>query len=369
VVAVGVSFDLREALATVAARLGVSELRVVGEPLAGSPRSVVVRARPSRGDDHVVVKVFDIEQTDEGWSRESAALTVLRGQMLPAPSLLAAVAEPPAIAMADLGSGPSVADRLRGDDSGAAATAVHGWATSLGRLHAGTTDAGPAFAGELTAGIAADSTMAMVGNGIDFLRRALTRVGLSLSEEAVAALCSLPGRVGGPVALSPADTCPDNNIETADGLVLLDFESATVRPVAWDLAYLVVPWPSCWCAWRLPESLAADALATWQDASGLTTSTVDIGRAVVAWAFITTGWFLGGALDGVPGMGRGDRQGPPRQALLLHRLGLLTGDVASPLAPVADLVDPVLRELATHLRATLVYRWREQDLPLPPALS
>jgi hypothetical protein len=43
--------------------------------------------------------------------------------------------------------------------------------------------------------------------------------------------------------------------------------------------------------------------------------------------------------------------------------------VASPLAPVADLVDPVLRELATHLRATLVYRWREQDLPLPPALS
>jgi hypothetical protein len=310
-----------------------------------------------------------MEQTDEGWSRESSALTVLSGRMLPAPRQLAALAEPPTIVMADLGRGLSLADRLRGDESGAAATAVLGWATSLGRLHAGTTDAGPRFAAELTPGIAADSTMAMVGNGIDWLRRALTRVGLTLSEQAVAALCALPGRIGGPVALSPADTCPDNNIETADGLVLLDFESATTRPVAWDLAYLVVPWPSCWCAWRLPESLAADALATWQEASGLEASTVDIGRAVVGWALITTGWFLGGALDGVPGMGRGDRQGPPRQALLLHRLGLLTGDVASPLAPVADLVDPVLRDLATQIRATLVDRWGEQELPLPPALS
>jgi hypothetical protein len=352
-----------------AARLGVADLRVVGEPLAGSPRAVVVRAKPAGGDDHVVVKVFDIEQTDEGWSRESAALTVLSGQRVPAPSLLAAIAEPPAIVMVDLGRGPSLADRLRGDDCDAAVTTLHGWATSLGRLHAGTVDLRPAFAAELAPGIAADSTLAMVGDGIDWLRRAVTRIGLTLSEDAVAALCALPGRIGGPVALSPADTCPDNNIETADGLVLLDFESATSRPAAWDLAYLVVPWPSCWCAWRLPEGSAADALATWRGASGLSMSTVDIGRAVVGWALITTGWFLGGALDGVPGMGRGDRQGPPRQALLLHRLGLLTGDVPSPLAPVADVTDPALRRLAVQVRRTLVDRWGEQELPLPPALS
>ena len=25
------------------------------------------------------------------------------------------------------------------------------------------------------------------------------------------------------------------------------------RHVAWDLAYLRVPWPTCWCSWRLPD--------------------------------------------------------------------------------------------------------------------
>jgi hypothetical protein len=41
-------------------------------------------------------------------------------------------------------------------------------------------------------------------------------------------------------ALTPTDACPDNNIETTDGLVLVDFESAAVRPVVWDLADLLV---------------------------------------------------------------------------------------------------------------------------------
>jgi len=243
------------------------------------------------------------------------------------------------------------------------------WAVSLGRLHGGTTEAGPAFAAELTPGIAADSTMAMVGDGIRLLNRNLPRIGLTLSEDAVEALRALAKSIDGPVALSPADTCPDNNVETPDGLVLVDFESATMRPVAWDLAYLVVPWPSCWCAWRLPEGVAADALGAWCAASNLPISTVDIARAVVAWALVTTGWFLGGALDGVPGMGLGDRAGPPRRALLLHRLGLLTGAVRTKLAPVADLVDPVLGNLASQLRRTLVHEWGEQALPLPPALS
>ncbi len=96
---------------------------------------------------------------------------------------------------------------------------------------------------------------------------------------------------------------------------------------------------------------------------------MDIARAVIVFALITTGWFLGRALDGVPAMGRDDRSGPPRRALLLHRLGLLTGAVRTALAPVADLVDPQLRVLAAGLRAVLVNDWGEQHLPLPPALS
>ncbi len=365
------SVDLPSGLVAAAHRLGWPELRVVGEPLAGSPRALVVRASPADREErvHVVVKLFDLERTDEGWPRESVALSVLDGRRLPAPALLATVAEPPLIVTVDLGRGPSLADRLRGDDPGTAAAALRGWATSLGRLHAGTVESVPAFATALPAGIAADTTMAMLNDGIGALSAVLPRVGLSLPDEAVFALRALPGSIGGPVALSPADTCPDNNVETSDGLVLVDFESATVRPVAWDLAYLVVPWPSCWCAWRLPDVLAGQGLAAWHAASRLSVSTVDIARAAIAWALITTGWFLAGALDGVPGMGRDDRTGPPRRALVLHRLGLLTGAVPAPLAPVPDLVDPVLRKLAVQLRAILVRAWGEQVLPPPPALS
>jgi len=364
------SIDVPRALVAAAQRLGVAELRIVGEPLAGSPRAVVVRAEPCAGDElaRVVLKVFDAEQTDEGWPRESAALSVLNGRMLPAPTLLATVAEPPLTVTPDLGTGFSLADRLRGDDPGVAAAALQSWARSLGRLHAGTVEAGREFAARLPHGIAADSTNAMVTDGIGWLSRTLPRVGLTASDEAIVALRALPDSIGGPATLSPADTCPDNNVETPDGLVLVDFETATVRPVAWDLAYLVVPWPSCWCAWRLPDAVAADALAAWRSASELPASTMDIARAVIVWALITAGWFLGGALDGDRDMGHDDRTGPPRRALLLHRLGLLTGAVQTPLAPVVDLVDPVLRALATRLRANLVREWGEQELPLPPAL-
>ena len=53
-------------------------------------------------------------------------------------------------------------------------------------------------------------------------------------------------------ALSPADACPDNNLLTDRRLRLIDFEWSEVRHPAWDAAYLAVPWPTCWCSWRIP---------------------------------------------------------------------------------------------------------------------
>ncbi len=68
----------------------------------------------------------------------------------------------------------------------------------------------------------------------------------------------------GPGALTPGDACPDNNIETPDGLVLIDFEVADFRHVAWDAAYLTEPWPTCWCSWRLPSEVTDEAVARWR---------------------------------------------------------------------------------------------------------
>ena len=39
-------------------------------------------------------------------------------------------------------------------------------------------------------------------------------------------------------------------------VVLVDFEGAEWRHVAWDVAYLRVPWPTCWCSWRMPDAVA-----------------------------------------------------------------------------------------------------------------
>ena len=62
-------------------------------------------------------------------------------------------------------------------------------------------------------------------------------------------------------ALSPCDACPDNNVRSDSGeLSLVDFEGAAFRHVAWDVAYLTVPWPSCWCCWRIPRHLTSAAV-------------------------------------------------------------------------------------------------------------
>ena len=80
---------------------------------------------------------------------------------------------------------------------------------------------------------------------------------------------ALAGRLADPEhhALSPADVCPDNNLLLHDGCRLIDFEWAEVRHPAWDAAYLAVPWPTCWCSWRIPDASAERALDAYREAA------------------------------------------------------------------------------------------------------
>ena len=141
----------------------------------------------------------------------------------------------------------------------------------------------------------------------------------------------------GAAALSPADTCPDNNVLTADGLLLLDFEGAEWRHVAWDIAYLRVPWPTCWCSWRLADDVAVAALGRYRAAAG---ARVRRGRRRRHRRRRTRlGVHLGGPVPGPaladdpPRPGTGRR--PNRRAMILHRLG---GAAAKPELPrAADL--------------------------------
>ena len=164
----------------------------------------------------------------------------------------------------------------------------------------------------------------MLARAGDALAADLPLLGFHPSEQALAELRGLDGLLGGPPqawALTPSDACPDNNRLTADGLVLLDLEGAQLRHVAWDAAYLLVPWPSCWCSWRLPADVAHAALESWRAAVALPYAhdpafEDDLRTVSLGWAMTSAGWFLQRAVqDDHP-----HPAAPTRKAIVQHRL-------------------------------------------------
>ncbi|HEX6871955.1 MAG TPA: phosphotransferase [Micromonosporaceae bacterium] len=334
--------------------------------LGGSNRSVVRRIH---ADAHTLI-VKQFTGTDEGWARESAALSVLPAEVR-APRLVAAGEVPPTVVMSDVGSGASVADALLGPDPVAATEAVVAWATAIAGLHRATADLRSTFRDALDAR-AGDQSIAesMVTADLEDAARTLAahaaELGVDVPADALAELVGLGKRLGGDraAALTPADACPDNNVRTADGLVLIDFEGAQWRHVAWDVAYLIVPWPSCWCAWRIPAEVAEQAMAAYRVAAGMSDVDAaglrrDVEAAAVGWAFISTSWFLPRALSDDPPLTNPSKPAPHRRAMILHRLEQARRS--------ADL--PALADLAACLHRALTARWGEVVLPYAPAFE
>ncbi|HEY6744850.1 MAG TPA: hypothetical protein VI357_03945 [Mycobacteriales bacterium] len=340
----------RAVLAAAAAALG-TEL-TGGETLGGSDRSLVLRA--TAGDRPVVLKApLD---SGPGPVRELAALRLLAG-VPGVVRLLAESGDPPVLVLEDLGPGPSLADALLGSDPAAAQAALDGWAGTLGAVQAATAGLGAAFA----AGLAelsrlgpppADGSADMLAEAAGALARHLPRLGVHPSPAALDELRAL--RLEGPGVLTPGDTCPDNTVATPDGYVLFDLEAAEFRHPAWDAAYLRVPWPTCWCAWTLPDAVAEQALARWRAAFGPVPAgfDADLDRATLAWAFVSAGFFLPRILAGADSV-RDDRI-PLRRTMLQHRFTTAPGT-----GPLADLAT----EVATALHQT----YGDHPLPLAPA--
>lgn len=362
---------MTDVLDAASAALGVP-LTWDGEPLRGSDRAVVRRAWA--GNRQVVVKSFVPGLAGEGFVREAAALRLLAGHGAQCLELLTVGVEPPLIVTADLGSGPSLADALLADDRATAEASLIDWAVAVGSVHRVSAGAGPALAAEL-AGLQGDlpvdpdPTAAEVAFGVGRLREWLPQLGIQAAEEALAEVNDVPDRLAaGPVALSPGDTCPDNNVRTADGLALVDFEGGGVRPIAWDAAYLLVPWPTCWCSWALPAEVAAAGLVGWRDGVREVFPEVDsapFGRdltlAAAAWTLVTVGWFLPNALGADPPPEDPRLHGlvPSRRAIIQYRLaGLLARDCTDV---------PAMAELSGRMLAATIRTWGDVPLPVAPA--
>jgi hypothetical protein len=342
--------------------------------LEGSDRAVVQRL--SVLDDHggqasVIAKLFTT--AGEGPVREAAALSSLPPG-LPVPRLLAEQAQPPLLVMTDAGAGPSVADALLGGDPGVAEAAVLDWAAALAAVHTATLGSPAVFAAEIgrRAGdlpVAIDPMAGLLADAAAVLASRSARTGVQVPSGLAEELAELNRRLTEPghSALSPCDACPDNNVRSDRGeLSLVDFEGAAFRHVAWDVAYLTVPWPSCWCCWRIPRHLtsaAVDRYCTimrpalpWAGSESFRRA---LDRAATGWAVISAGWFLPRALDGDPPTD--DRMiAPARRSFLLHRLAQ-----AVPAAENDDL--PAVTATLRALHGGLVQLWGSQPLDLAPA--
>jgi hypothetical protein len=341
--------------------------------LGGSDRSEVMRVRaqwPDEAETGLIVKMF--VGVGESWVREAAALSIAPPDA-PVARLVAESATPPIAIMTDVGEGASVADALLGDDFTAGADAVLTWAQAIATLHRVTLGARAPFraalaerSGELPVG--ETRMLAATDEAARLLEEHCLHLDVAIPSGALAQLRDLPRRLNGDhaAALSPDDACPDNNIRVGDALTLVDFEGAQWRHVAWDVAYLSVPWPSCWCSWRMPGDVAGRALERYRATIESELPYVrtpdfrhDVASAVTGWALISTSSFLPKALGDDPPATDPARLTPTRRAMILHRL---YGAQRS-----AEL--PAVAALAERLRAALVQRWGEVPLAYAPAFE
>lgn len=322
---------ITETLAQASHLLG-RPLTLIDEPLPSGSRHLVLRVR-SGDETSAIVK----RRLDPSPSPEASALSVM-GDSSVTPALIAAT--PELLIMEDLGNHPHLASLLLGNDPLAARDGVLAWARGLGALHRAGLDARARF-------------LELMPEYDDYMPALLNEATDDLATWAAELEVAVPGgfssltdiTFAAPLqVLSAGDMCPDNNLVFSGQVRFIDLEFATVRHAAWDLAYLLAPWPSCWCAWRLPPELVDAALASWRTGFGAVDWPElerDLRLATEAWRWLAVSWLLPSLATGWPE--RPERPAPP----VANRIV----DALDELSMSAYL--PELRDTAMHLAVAI----------------
>lgn len=311
----------------------------------------------------------------QGFGIELAALEFLTAMPEPvAPRLLGADAEAGILVMEDLGPGRSLADsmladsRLTGSHEAAQADLV-AYARALGALHAWSRDLAADFAAlrarHAPEAALAPAWMGAVGRGqADFLAVA-TGLGLSTAgvEDEIKTITDMTNEVAYP-GLVHGDACPDN-MRLRDGESrIFDFESSGWGSVALDAAYLLAPFPSCWCFGRLPAAAADAALDAYRARLGEAGIALGpdwdaaMAAAVAAWVVARGGRTLREALGEDRPWGTTTIR--PRLLTWLRSFSTAAGRAGTL---------PRLCALAAGLEDVLIRRWPEVRVPEYPALA
>jgi Phosphotransferase enzyme family len=309
----------------------------------------------------------------EAFGVELASLEYLAG--MPgsvAPRLLGADVAAGILLMEELPAGRSLADLLLLGDRAAATAGMVAYASALGSVHAwsiGRTSEferaqAPARARYSRAGGSRPGWLERIERGRgQFLQAAsLLRVA---TEGADADIDTLIRVLAGERYLSfvHGDLCADN-VRLADGRIrIFDFERSGLGPAALDAAYLLAPFPTCWCFADVPADVAGLSMGAYRDA--LEAGGVEVGEdfdteltAVLAGWVVARGAMIDGALNH-------DR--PWGTTTMRPRLLCWTARFAAAAARTGAF--PRLRQVAEGLNDRFRSLWPDAVIPAYPALA
>jgi Ser/Thr protein kinase RdoA (MazF antagonist) len=346
------------------------------EPLQG--RTDVFRLRRDDGRSAVLKRRGEGrgegQPGDEAFGIELATLEYLNAMPVPvAPRLLGADTEAGIVLIEDLGRGPSLADSMLTGQYDQAHADLIAYARALGSLHAWSRSRGAALAAlraRYAPGAALEPAwMGAIERGREAFLGVAAALGLATDGagdeiSGLGALMSGSGPGGsGYLGLVHGDACPDNVRLTGGDCLIFDFETSGWGPVVLDAAYLLAPFPSCWCFGALPAAVAVPAMDAYR--AQVRTAGIELGpdwdgamAAAVAGWIIARGTVLTGALDEDSRWGTTGIR--PR---LLAWLRSFTGAAGQ-----ADVL-PRLRTLAAELDEVLSRRWPQAPVPEYPALA
>jgi aminoglycoside/choline kinase family phosphotransferase len=306
-----------------------------------------------------------------GFEAELAALEFLNAMETPvAPRLFGADAVAGILIMEDLGPGSSLADSLLASDRERAQADLVSYARAMATMHAWSVGRSREYA-QIRSRHARSPEDAIDPDWIPanargkggFLELA-AKLGLAIEgvAEEIDSLGPLMGSCG-PVGLVHSDLCPDNTHIVDGDCRLIDFETSGWGPIALDVAYLLAPFPSCWCFASLPAQAADPALRAYRDQ--VTSAGIDLGpdwdtalAAALAVPVVARGARIGQAL------GKDNRWGTAT-----FRPRLLTWLDSFTVAATAAGALPRLRAVAEAMREQLRLRWPEAVVPDYPALA
>jgi Ser/Thr protein kinase RdoA (MazF antagonist) len=299
---------------------------------------------------------------------ELAALEYLNAMPEPvAPRLLGADAEAGILLIEDLGEGASLADSLLAGGRERVQAELIAYAEALGSMHAWSMG----HPGELDYLLIRHAPGAAHGTRwLEVIQRSTApflsaAASLGLAVDGVAEeIDQLRATLAGPgyLGLVHGDACPDNVRFIGGTCRIFDFETSGWGPVAFDAAYLVAPFPTCWCFASLPADIAGPAIEAYR--SRLAAAGISLGRE---WEDLTTA-ALGGLLVARAHVLDRALQEDSEWGTTTIRPRLLTW-LASFTAREPDGNLPRLRATAEAIRARLAARWQGLRIPDYPALA